>query len=165
MFSPQQAAIKAGTSRMTVMNAIKSMELPAHRNNRNHWSIRPTDLANWIQKREKNKPDHITLSRSDASVVAPTPAQEIELLKSQLELSFTQQRLEAAEQANRELKNEIRELKDDLRQSRADLNEVWRQVTSVLTDLAKPRRRTKPLILSEEWRLLGEDEADNLFKD
>ena len=165
MFSPQQAANKAGVSRRTVMSAIAKMNLPAHRNNRNHWSIRPTDLANWMQEREKNKPSPPAVSYSDTSVIASTPTQEVELLKSQLELSFTQQRLEAAEQANRELKAEVRELKDDLRQSRADLNEVWKQVTSVLTDLAKPGRRTKPLILSEDWRLLDEDAADNLFED
>ena len=165
MFSPQQAANKAGVSRRTVMSAIENMQLPAHRNNRNHWSIRPTDLANWMQEREKNKPSPPADSSRDKSVIASTPTQELELLKSQLSLNFTQQRLEAVEQTNEELRAEVRELKDDLRQSRADLNDVWRQVTSVLADLAKPRRRTKPLILSEEWRLWGEDEADNLFKD
>lgn len=147
------------------MSAIENMQLPAHRNNRNHWSIRPTDLANWMQEREKNKPSPSSDSTSATPVIASHPAQELELLKSQLSLSFTQQRLEAVEQTNEELRAEVSELKDDLRQSRADLNDVWRQVTSVLADLAKPRRRTKPLILSEEWRLLGEDEADNLFKD
>ena len=165
MFSPQQAANKAGVSRRTVMSAIENMQLPAHRNNRNHWSIRPTDLANWMQEREKNKPSPPADSSRDKSVIASTPTQELELLKSQLSLSFTQQRLEAVEQTNEELRAEVRELKDDLRQSRADLNEVWRQVTSVLADLAKPRRRIKPLMLSEDWRLLDEDEADNLFED
>ena len=165
MFSPQKAANKAGVSRRTVMNAIVNMQLPAHRNNRNHWSIRPTDLANWIHEREKSKPEPPTVSASETSVLASTPTQELDLLKSQLTLSFTEQRLEAAEQANEELRAEVLELKEDLRRSRADLNEVWRQVTSVLTDLAKPHRITKTLILSEEWRLLDEDEAENLFED
>ena len=164
MFSPQKAANKAGVSRTTIMRAIENMRLPAHRNNRNHWSIRPTDLSNWMQEREKSEPKPLTVTSSETSVIASTPTQELELLKSQLELSFTEQRLEAAEQANEELRAEVRELKDDLRRSHADLNEVWRQVTSVLADLAKPRCRTKPLMLSEEWRLLDEDEADNLFE-
>jgi molecular chaperone GrpE (heat shock protein) len=117
-----------------------------------------------MQEREKSEPEPLTVTSSETSVLASTPTQELELLKSQLELSFTEQRLEAAEQANEELRAEVRELKDDLRRSHADLNEVCRQVTSVLADLAKPRRRTKPLMLSEEWRLLDEDEADNLFE-
>ncbi|MEN8659814.1 MAG: helix-turn-helix domain-containing protein [Marivita sp.] len=165
MFSPQQAANKAGVSRKTVMNAIENMQLPAHRNNRNHWSIRPTDLANWMRDREKNRPEPTTESSSEIPVIATTQTQELELLKSQLQLSFTQKRLEAAEQANNELRAEVAELKDELRQSRADLNTVWREVTGLLADLAKQKRKPKPLILSEEWRLLDEDEAENLFDD
>lgn len=54
MFSPQQAAKKANVSRKTIMNNIKSGKLKAHRNNENHWSIRPTDLENWLRERNKN---------------------------------------------------------------------------------------------------------------
>ena len=54
MFSPQQAAKKANVSRKTIMNNIQSGKLKAHRNNENHWSIRPTDLENWLRERNKN---------------------------------------------------------------------------------------------------------------
>ena len=118
-----------------------------------------------MRDREKNRPEPTTESSSEIPVIAPTQTQELELLKSQLQLSFTQKRLEAAEQANNELRAEVAELKDELRQSRADLNTVWREVTGLLADLAKPKRKPKPLILSEEWRLLDEDEAENLFDD
>ena len=165
MFSPQQAANKAGVSRRTVMNGIGKMELPAHRNNRNHWAIRPTDLAKWMHERERSKPQPSTTDISEVPVIAVTPAQELELLKSQLELSFSKKTLEAAEKANNELRAEVSELKEDLRQSRADLNDVWRQVTSLLADLAKPSRRSNPLILSEQWRLSEKDAAQNLFGD
>ena len=165
MFSPQQAANKAGVSRKTVMNSIKKMTLPANRNNRNHWVIRPTDLANWMHEREKEKPQPSTANIGEVPVIAITPTQELELLKSQLELSFSKQRLDAAEKANNELRSEVSELKDDLRKSRADLNDVWRQVTSLLVAFAKPRGGINPLILSEEWRLSDEDDAQNLFED
>jgi ABC-type transporter Mla subunit MlaD len=118
-----------------------------------------------MHERERSKPQPSTTDISEVPVIAVTPAQELELLKSQLELSFSKKTLEAAEKANNELRAEVSELKEDLRQSRADLNDVWRQVTSLLADLAKPRRRSNPLILSEEWRLSEKDTAQNLFGD
>jgi hypothetical protein len=118
-----------------------------------------------MHEREKEKPQPSTANIGEVPVIAITPTQELELLKSQLELSFSKQRLDAAEKANNELRSEVSELKDDLRKSRADLNDVWRQVTSLLVALAKPRGGINPLILSEEWRLSDEDDAQNLFED
>ena len=100
MFSPAKAATKAGVSRKTVMNSIKSLELPAHRNNQNHWVIRPTDLANWMREREKRNPKTPSENTRGNPPVAPTPQYELDALKAQLELSFVQQRLEASEQDN-----------------------------------------------------------------
>jgi len=45
--SPAQAAQACGVSRWTIMRAIKSYELKASRNNRNHWIIDPDDLDAW----------------------------------------------------------------------------------------------------------------------
>ena len=95
MFSPAKAATKAGVSRKTIMNSIKSLDLPAHRNNQNHWAIRPTDLANWIREREKRS--YIAPSETNSGIppLAPTPQHELIALKVQLELSFVKQKLEA----------------------------------------------------------------------
>lgn len=45
--SPAQAAQVVGVSRWTIMRAIKSHELKAMRNNRNHWIIAKNDLDSW----------------------------------------------------------------------------------------------------------------------
>lgn len=45
--SPAQAAQAAGVSRWTIMRAIKSHDLPAHRDNRNQWKITAEDLRDW----------------------------------------------------------------------------------------------------------------------
>lgn len=45
--SPAQAAHTAGVSRWTIMRAIKSQELLAIRDNRNHWRITPEALNMW----------------------------------------------------------------------------------------------------------------------
>ena len=45
--SPAQAAHAAGVSRWTIMRAIKSQELRAVRDNRNHWQIAPDALDRW----------------------------------------------------------------------------------------------------------------------
>lgn len=43
--TPQQAAHLSGVSRWTIMRAINSQQLKAHRNNRNRWQIAHADLA------------------------------------------------------------------------------------------------------------------------
>lgn len=45
--SPAQAAHHAKVSRRTLMRAIDTQELPAFRDNRNRWQIRPEDLEKW----------------------------------------------------------------------------------------------------------------------
>lgn len=45
--SPAQAAQAAGVSRWTIMRAIKTQELRAMRDNRNHWQIAPDALDRW----------------------------------------------------------------------------------------------------------------------
>ena len=166
MFSPAKAATKAGVSRKTVMNSIKSLELPAHRNNQNHWVIRPTDLANWMREREKRSPKVPSESKGNIPPVAPTPQHELDILKAQLELSFVQQRLEASEQDNVKLKQEVVELKAELKESRDQLSQVWREVTDKLVSLARPHKRRGPFVLTEDMRVDGGiDNITNLFLD
>lgn len=54
MLTPAQAAKKAGVSRGTIMNALKNRDLPATRNNRNHWQIQDDDLSKWMAERGDN---------------------------------------------------------------------------------------------------------------
>ena len=166
MFSPAKAATKAGVSRKTVMNSIKSLELPAHRNNQNHWVIRPTDLANWIRERDKRSPKALRENARSIPPLAPTPQHELDALKAQLQLSFVKQRLEASEQDNEKLKQEVVELKAELKKSRDQMNQVWREVTDKLVSLARPHKRRGPFVLTEDMRADGgKDNITNLFID
>lgn len=166
MFSPAKAATKAGVSRKTVMNSIKNLELPAHRNNQNHWMIRPTDLANWMREREKRSPKAPSENPSGIPPLAPTPQHELDALKAQLELSFVKQRLEASEHDNTKLKQEVSDLKAELKESRDETNQVWREVTDKLVSLAKPNKRRGPFVLTEDMRVDGgNDNITNLFID
>ena len=166
LFSPAKAATKAGVSRKTVMNSIKSLELPAHRNNQNHWVIRPTDLANWMRQREKRRPKASSENTRGIPPVAPTPQHELDALKAQLELSFVMQRLEVSEQDNEKLKQEVVELKAELKESRDQLSQVWREVTDKLVSLARPHKRRGPFMLTEDMRVVeGRDTITNLFVD
>ena len=166
MFSPAKAATKAGVSRKTVMNSIKSLELPAHRNNQNHWLIRPTDLASWMREREKRSPKAPSENTRGIPPVAPTLQHELDILKAQLELSFVKQRLEASEQDNTKLKQEVSGLKAELKESRDQMSQVWREMTDKLVSLARPHKRRGPFVLTEDMRVDGgRDNITNLFID
>ena len=166
MFSPAKAATKAGVSRKTIMNSIKSLELPAHRNNQNHWVIRPTDLADWMREREKLSPKAPSENTSGIPPVVPTPQHELDALKAQLELSFVKQRLEASEQDNTKLKQEVSDLKAELKESRDQMSQVWREMTDKLVSLARPHKRRGPFVLTEDMRVdSGDYNITNLFVD
>ena len=166
MFSLAKAATKAGVSRKTIMNSIKSLDLPAHRNNQNHWVIRPTDLANWMKAREKRSPQPRSENIREVPPSVLTPQHELDVLKAQLELSFVKQRLEASQHDNEKLKQEVVELKAELKESRDQMTQVWREVTDKLVSLAKPNKRRGPFVLTEEMRVDGgNDNITNLFVD
>ena len=166
MFSPAKAATKAGVSRKTIMNSIKSLDLPAHRNNQNHWVIRPTDLANWMKAREKRRPQPRSENNREVLPSVLTPQHELDVLKAQLELSFVKQRLEASQHDNEKFKQEVVELKAELKESRDQMTQVWREVTDKLVSLAKPNKRRGPFVLTEEMRVDGgNDNITNLFVD
>jgi len=166
MFSPAKAASKSGVSRKTIMNNIKSLDLPAHRNNQNHWAIRPTDLANWIRKREKRSRIAPSKTNSGIPPVAPTPQHELVALKVQQELSFVKQKLEASEHDNERLKREVVELKAELKESRYQMTKVWREMTDKLVGLARPHKRRGPFVLTEDMQIdNGTNDITNLFID
>lgn len=49
--TPQQAAARAGVSRGTIMNAIRSTNLGAYRDNQNRWQIAEEELSRWVTER------------------------------------------------------------------------------------------------------------------
>jgi len=68
MYSPQKAAVIAGVSRKTVMDAINAKKLNATRSNRNYWVISTVDLKAWMDSRGvKPKPDTSSDAFSDTS--------------------------------------------------------------------------------------------------
>lgn len=166
MFSPAKAATKAGISRKTIMNSIKSLDLLAHRNNQNYWMIRPTDLANWIRDREKRSPKAPGENNSGIPPLAPTPQHELVTLKAQLELSFVKQKLEASEHDNDKLKQEVFEIKAELKESRDQMTKVWREMTDKLVSLAMPHKRRGPFVLTEDMKVDNDTNTiTNLFID
>ena len=166
MFSPAKAATKAGVSRKTVMNSIKNLELPAHRNNQNHWMIRPTDLANWMRDREKRSLIAPSETNSGIPPLAPTPQHELIALKVQLELSLVKQKLEASEHNNERLKREVSDLKAELKESRDQMTKVWREMTDKLVSLAMPHKIRGPFVLTEDMKVdNGTNNITNLFID
>ena len=166
MFSPAKAATKSGVSRKTIMNSIKGLDLPAHRNNQNHWAIRPTDLANWMREREKRSPIAPSETNRGIPPIAPTPQHELIALKVQLELSFVKQKLEASEHDNERLKREVFEIKAELKESRDQMNKVWREMTDKLVSLAMPHKGRGPFVLTKDMRVdNGTNYITNLFTD
>ena len=166
MFSPAKAAIKAGVSRKTIMNSIKGLDLPAHRNNQNHWAIRPTDLANWMREREKRSTISPSETNSSIPPIAPTPQHELTALKFQLELSLVKQKLEASEHDNERLKQEVFAIKAELKESRDQMTKVWREMTDKLVNLARPLKRRGPFVLTEDMKVDNDTNTiTNLFID
>ena len=164
MFSPAKAAIKAGVSRKTIMNSIKGLDLPAHRNNQNHWAIRPTDLANWMREREKRSIISPSETNSSIPPIAPTPQHELIALNFQLELSLVKQKLEASEHDNERLKQEVFAIKAELKESRDQMTKVWREMTDKLVSLAMPHKGRGPFVLTEDMRVdTGTNYITNLF--
>ena len=166
MFSPNQAAKKAGVSRKTIMNHIRDMSLLATRNNANQWVIRPTDLANWMKARERKVSPSITTPTTEpisaTTTTSTTTFDYIELIKTQVELEYTKKELEASKLDQERLREEISDLKAELRQNRNDIREAWgsiREVAKLVIQQAKglqhvPAEPTsKPFLLTEELRV------------
>lgn len=177
MFSPSKAAQKANVSRKTIMNAIKSMDLKAHRNNENHWVIQATDLANWMKKRQK-KVDTLptetpTETITQSSIQVPpsitTPEIEFKLQFTQQELRHTQDKLENSDREVARLRTEVQELKEEVREARKQTSEAWSMFSRLTRFIDKPepvsvpveKPKLEPFILSPDYRV----EPENIFAD
>ena len=172
MFSPAKAAQKANVSRKTIMNAIKSMDLKAHRNNENHWVIHETDLANWMKQRQKKADtvptgtptDTITQVPTQFPPSSPTPEVGFQLQLTQQELRHTQDKLENSDREVSRLRSEVQELKEEVREARKQTSEAWSMFSRMTKFLEKPepvsvpteKPKVEPFILSPEYRVKPE---------
>src|SRR6056300_994102 len=129
MFSPKSAASRANVSRKTIMNAIKSMRLKAHRNNKNYWVIHQADLEDWMRERVKTGQKSFTPTkrRTCANISPPSPTLNVdfELKLTQQELRHTQEKLENSDKEVARLRKEVQELKDEVHEARKQTMESW----------------------------------------
>lgn len=65
--SPRQAADRAGCGRSSIMRALSSGDLPAHRDNRNTWQIETEALDKWASDRSGRVPDNDRTDVADRS--------------------------------------------------------------------------------------------------
>ena len=127
MLSPNQAANKANVSRKTIMNNIKSGKLIAHRNNENNWSIRPSDLANWMGDRVKADKDAPSVPPSvpptEVSPVMSHPSHGVSLTQEEYkELLVANAELDAVTKLAVLKDAEISELREEVQNLRERLS-------------------------------------------
>lgn len=108
MLTPQQAASRAKVSRGTIMNAIKSRQLVARRDNRNCWQIEPADLSNWLSDRS----DISTVKAVTIDSQPPPPPDEnmIRIAVLEAELKGKDQRIADLERDRDDWKAQAQEL-------------------------------------------------------
>ena len=92
--SPAQAAQAVSVSRWTIMRAIKSHELKAIRDNKNHWKIDPNELDRW----------------SASTVRTVEDAQPVHTSKDSVE---TLAHVAALKAENSQLRERLSEIKED----------------------------------------------------
>lgn len=87
--SPTQASQLKGVSRRTIMRVIESHELPAFRNNQNHWKIDPQALDKWADVHwapsDHAHPDVTALHTHDLAISLARVEAERDALREQLE--------------------------------------------------------------------------------
>lgn len=71
--SPRQAADRVGCGRSSIMRALSSGDLMAHRDNRNAWQIEAETLDRWASSRSGHVPDNVRTEVSDRSGQGRTP--------------------------------------------------------------------------------------------
>lgn len=168
MLSPNQAALKAGVSRKTIMNHIRSMSLKATRNNENHWVIQPTDLANWMKQRGKQSQPSPTSHTNDTISGSINLSDQVELATTKLELLYTRKELETAKQETDSLRDKVDRLEEEVRATRQEVSDAWKRfgdLADIIKAVISPPKQ-EPLVLTPDYRV-GNDEVsdENLFRD
>lgn len=117
--SPAAAAHRAGTSRWSILRAIKAQELRAHRDNRGAWQIGAEDLDAWRADRARTGALDVRAHPPHTSAAHPAEA-EAAALREELAGSM-------AEAAG--LRAEVAGLRDRLADTAAD-RDAWRTLAS-----------------------------------
>lgn len=127
--SPTQVAQATNTSRRTVMRAIQTQELPAFRDNRNHWKITPQSVEEWAlaQSKPSGHAHHFTTLDAQIAHPAPTPDEGAGDLETERE-------------ARRLAEVEAAELRGKLAATEAERDRLHGIVQSLTAPL--PRRRS-----------------------
>lgn len=127
--SPTQVAQATNTSRRTVMRAIEAQELPAFRDNRNHWKITTQSVEQWAlaQSSPSGHAHHLPTPDAQLAHPAPTPDEGAEAL-------------EAERQARRLAEVEAAELRGKLAATEAERDRLHGIVQSLTAP--QPRRRS-----------------------
>ena len=113
MLSPQKAALRAGVSRQTVVNAIKSGKLEGRRNNNNAWLIAPSDLDRWAEGRNAK---HVQPSSPTTQTLTDTSTATLH--HKELEIARLEERLRASDHKVIDMQAQLdreRQTVDDLR--------------------------------------------------
>lgn len=127
--SPTQVARATDTSRRTVMRAIEAQELPAFRDNRNHWKITPQAVEQWaLAQCALSEHAHHTPA-SEAQPAHPAPSAE-----------DGAGALEAERQARRLAEVEAAELRGKLAATEAERDRLHGIVQSLTAPPIKSRR-------------------------
>lgn len=129
MLSPAQVARATDTSRRTVMRAIEAQELPAFRDNRNHWKIAPQAVEQWAlaQCAPSGHAHHMPTLEAQPAHPAPT-------------LDDGAGALEAERQARRLAEVEAAELRGKLAATEAERDRLHGIVQSLTAPPIKSRR-------------------------
>ena len=125
--SPTQAAQATGTSRRTIMRAIEAGELPAFRDNRNHWKITAQALETWASA-------HCAPTEHQ-----PMPAQSEQPSAHLVTPSDHMAELQAEREARRRAEVEAGELRGKLAATEAERDHLHRLVERLTVPQAKRR--------------------------
>lgn len=126
--SPTQVAQATNTSRRTVMRAIEAQELPAFRDNRNHWKITPQSVEEWAIAHTTPSEHAHQFTTLDAQIAHPAPTPD-----------EGAGALETERQARRLAEVEAAELRGKLTATEAERDRLHGIVQSLVA--SPPRRR------------------------
>lgn len=142
--SPEAAAKKAGTSRFTIMRAIKSDKpghLKASKDNRtNHWKIALQHLEEWLETRpDLSANNDQNQGRTERDRMAITDQPDQHTLAAQIEVAVLRERLAVKEQALADQREaharEVGALQERLTSTEARLDQAqaehWEQIAQV----------------------------------
>lgn len=130
MLSPQKAADKAGVSRATITNAIKSERLRARRGNEGRWLISPEALEAWMT-------DRPTVSKSDTDDVKPLTDGDVRLLTE----------VAVLRSQNEELRSQLLKVET---KSEEEITRLREQLTKVETKAEAEKEELKKQLMEEK---------------